>query len=41
MVVASDELVVFGDGMESDRLIASWGQEIRIGLGPRRLHLAV
>ncbi|GAA4840041.1 NAD(+)/NADH kinase [Luteimicrobium xylanilyticum] len=41
VVVASDELVVFGDGMESDRLIASWGQEIRIGLGPRRLHLAV
>ncbi|GMA24086.1 hypothetical protein GCM10025864_18450 [Luteimicrobium album] len=40
VVVASDELVVFGDGMESDRLIASWGQEIRVGLGPRRLHLA-
>jgi NAD kinase len=37
--VASDQLVVFGDGMEEDRLTASWGQEITVRLGERPLRL--
>ena len=37
--VASDQLVVFGDGMEGDRLTASWGQEITVRLGERPLRL--
>ncbi|WP_315914317.1 hypothetical protein [Arthrobacter sp. lap29] len=36
---ASDQLVIFGDGMESDRLTASWGQEITLQLGTRALRL--
>lgn len=39
ITVASDQLVVFGDGMESDRLTASWGQEITVRLGERPLRL--
>jgi NAD kinase len=39
VTVASDELVVFGDGMEDDRLTASWGQEISVQLGDRPLRL--
>ncbi|WP_186759113.1 hypothetical protein [Arthrobacter alpinus] len=41
ITVASDQLVVFGDGMETDRLTASWGQEITVRLGTRPLRLAV
>lgn len=41
ITVASDQLVVFGDGMEDDRLIASWGQEISVQLGHRPLRLVV
>lgn len=37
--VASDQLVVFGDGMEDDRLTASWGQEITVRLGGQPLRL--
>ena len=37
--VASDQLVVFGDGMEDDRLTASWGQEITVQLGEQPLRL--
>ncbi|GAA3327776.1 hypothetical protein [Paeniglutamicibacter sulfureus] len=40
LTVASDQLVVFGDGMEQDRLTASWGQEVSIQLGVRPLRLA-
>lgn len=39
ITAASDQLVVFGDGMEGDRLAASWGQEITIQLGTRPLRL--
>ncbi|BCW85595.1 hypothetical protein NicSoilE8_32680 [Arthrobacter sp. NicSoilE8] len=41
ITVASDQLVVFGDGMEDDRLIASWGQEITVQAGQRPLRLVV
>ncbi len=37
--VLSDELVVFGDGLEDDRLLVARGQRVRIEVGPRRLHL--
>lgn len=40
LTVASDQLVVFGDGMEQDRLTASWGQEVSVQLGVRPLRLA-
>ncbi len=41
ITVASDRLVVFGDGMEEDRLTASWGQEITVQVADRPLRLVV
>lgn len=41
LTVESDQLVVFGDGVESDRLVASWGQEITVRVGENRLRLVV
>jgi hypothetical protein len=40
IVAETDGLVVFGDGIESDRLIAGWGQGISVRRAARRLHLA-
>jgi hypothetical protein len=39
LVVESHELVVFGDGVESDRLVATWGQGIDLRISPRTLAL--
>ena len=41
LVVESSELVVFGDGQESDRLVATWGQSVTLGVSHRALHLVV
>lgn len=41
ITVASDQLVVFGDGMEDDHLTASWGQEITVQLGEKPLRLVM
>lgn len=37
--VESDGLVAFGDGMEDDRLTASWGQRLTLRLARQTLHL--
>jgi hypothetical protein len=41
VVAETDGLVVFGDGIESDRLTSSWGQEIAVRLSDRRLRLVL
>lgn len=39
VIVEADGLTVFGDGLEGDRLVVSWGQEVRIGVAEQRLHV--
>jgi hypothetical protein len=41
VVAETDGLVVFGDGIESDRLTSSWGQEIAVRLSDRSLRLVL
>lgn len=40
ITVESDQLVTFGDGIETDRLTLTWGQTLRIGVAEQRLLLA-
>lgn len=37
----SEQLVAFADGVESDRLVLTWGQRIAIGVSDHRLRLVV
>ena len=41
LLCESERLVVFADGVESDHLTVTWGQQITIGLADRHLHLVV
>jgi hypothetical protein len=38
-VCETDGLVVFGDGIEADRLTLAWGQTVSIAMARQRLHL--
>jgi hypothetical protein len=38
-VLAESDLVVFADGIETDRLTVTWGQAVTLGVAGRRLQL--
>jgi hypothetical protein len=40
-VTAESDLVVFGDGMESDTLSIGWGQRVEVAVAAIKLHLVV
>ena len=40
-ITAESDLVVFGDGIESDTLAVSWGQRVEVGVAAVTLHLVV
>jgi hypothetical protein len=39
LTVASDELVLFGDGVESDAVTLAWGQTAQVSVAARTLSL--
>jgi hypothetical protein len=41
LVVESEGLVAFGDGIEADRLSLSWGERVEVSVSARRLGLVV
>jgi hypothetical protein len=41
VLVEGESIVVFGDGIESDRLTPGWGQTVRIRASERRLQLVL